>query len=182
MVGSFAFQAFGNMLGVDWETRAMMTQDVDIAAGNECIPIESMVFQHQQAYYQAIRQSTAQGDSAPFIEFMLVMILDSIQAFHKSGDQADAQSTSRVSLQASPQVTPQVSPQVKALLVVMNKAAGTEMSRSELQEALALKDRKSFVQRYLTPAMEAGLIEMTLPEKPRSSLHKYRLSTRMRKQ
>lgn len=37
VVGSFAFQAYGNMLGVDWDTRAMMTQDVDIAAGNECM-------------------------------------------------------------------------------------------------------------------------------------------------
>ena len=42
------------------------------------IPVESMVYQHQDNYYLAIRQSTQQIDSAPFIEFMLQMIYDAI--------------------------------------------------------------------------------------------------------
>ncbi|TMN98287.1 Fic family protein [Pseudoalteromonas sp. S558] len=42
------------------------------------IPVESMVHQHQDDYYLAIRQSTQQTDSAPFIEFMLQMIFDAI--------------------------------------------------------------------------------------------------------
>lgn len=42
------------------------------------IPVESMVYQHQDNYYLAIRQSTHQTDSAPFIEFMLQMIYDAI--------------------------------------------------------------------------------------------------------
>ena len=42
------------------------------------IPVESMVYQHQENYYLAIRQSTQQTDSAPFIEFMLQMIYDAI--------------------------------------------------------------------------------------------------------
>jgi len=51
------------------------------------------------------------------------------------------------------------------------------MSRDELQMALGLKDRKSFWKRYLKPALEQGLIEMTIPEKPNSSLQKYRLTS-----
>jgi hypothetical protein len=47
------------------------------------------------------------------------------------------------------------------------------MSREELQMALGLKDRKSFRERYLKPALDAGLIEMTIPEKPSSGLQKY---------
>ena len=50
------------------------------------------------------------------------------------------------------------------------------MSREELQRALGLKDRKSFRERYLLPALEKGLIEMTIPEKPSSSLQRYRLA------
>ncbi len=42
------------------------------------IPVESMVYQHQDDYYLAIRQSTQQTDSAPFIEFMLQMIYNAI--------------------------------------------------------------------------------------------------------
>jgi len=49
------------------------------------------------------------------------------------------------------------------------------MSRDELQSVLSLNDRKSFRERYLKPALEAGLIEMTLPDKPKSPLQCYRL-------
>ncbi|WP_428356024.1 Fic family protein [Methyloprofundus sp.] len=52
-----------------------------------------------------------------------------------------------------------------------------EMSREQLQQALKLKDRKSFRERYLTPALSGGLIEMTLPDKPNSPLQKYFLTT-----
>jgi len=77
---------------------------------------------------------------------------------------------------ATPQVTPHVTPQVKRLL----EAIDGEMSRRELQQALDLKERKSFTQRYLKPALDSGLIEMTIPEKPSSRLQKYRLALRGR--
>jgi hypothetical protein len=38
-----------------------------------------------------------------------------------------------------------------------------------------LSDRKSFRERYLLPALKAGLVEMTLPDKPKSRLQKYRI-------
>ncbi len=44
------------------------------------LPVESMVHEHQNEYYQAINTSTQQTDSAPFIEFMLTMILDTVEA------------------------------------------------------------------------------------------------------
>lgn len=43
------------------------------------IPVESLIFQRQQAYYQAIRESTQQTDSAPFIEFMLDTIAQTLR-------------------------------------------------------------------------------------------------------
>ncbi|WP_350309920.1 Fic family protein [Pseudoalteromonas sp. SCSIO 43095] len=35
---------------------------------------------------------------------------------------------------------------------------------------LGLKDRKHFRERYLKPAIDAGIIEMTIPEKPNSKM------------
>ena len=48
------------------------------------------------------------------------------------------------------------------------------MSRAELQAALSLTHRDYFTATYLRPALEAGLIEMTLPDKPTSRNQRYR--------
>jgi len=42
------------------------------------IPVESLIFEHQAEYYQAIQESTQKTDSAPFIAFILRMILDTV--------------------------------------------------------------------------------------------------------
>ena len=49
-----------------------------------------------------------------------------------------------------------------------------EMSRAELLAALLLTDRKNLRTSYLQPALDAGLIEMTLPDKPTSRNQRYR--------
>ena len=51
-----------------------------------------------------------------------------------------------------------------------------EMTRQRLQEALGLKHEDHFREAYLTPALRSGLIEMTIPDKPRSSKQRYRLT------
>ena len=50
------------------------------------------------------------------------------------------------------------------------------MSRKALQDALGLKSDANFRTLYLVPALEAGLLEMTIPDKPKSSRQQYRLS------
>ncbi len=49
-----------------------------------------------------------------------------------------------------------------------------KLSRAELQAALSLDHRPHFIAAYLRPALEAGLIEMTLPDKPTSRNQRYR--------
>lgn len=53
---------------------------------------------------------------------------------------------------------------------------GVALSRAELQQALGLADREHFSKEYLQPAMESGLVAMTIPDKPRSSKQRYRLT------
>jgi ATP-dependent DNA helicase RecG len=50
------------------------------------------------------------------------------------------------------------------------------MSRLDLQSALDLKDTEHFRKSYLIPTLEANLIEMTRPDKPRSPKQRYRLT------
>jgi predicted HTH transcriptional regulator len=75
---------------------------------------------------------------------------------------------------ATPQVTPQVPTTFSEQVLRLLKALKGEMSRQELQEALQLNDIKHFREAFLQPALDAGLVEMTLPQAPRSSRQRYR--------
>src|SRR5690625_5708392 len=81
--------------------------------------------------------------------------------------------TDQVTDQAIDQVADQATDQVKALLSVMIN----EHNRSELMDFLNLSHNHTFRQNYLHPAIEKGLIELTIPDKPNSS--KDRKSTRL---
>ncbi len=74
--------------------------------------------------------------------------------------------------EANPPVTDQVTPEVERLLLVLDG----EMGRTELMGVLGLKDEKHFRESYQQAAIQQGLIEMTIPDKPRSRLQKYRLT------
>lgn len=128
--------------------------NVNVVKAEGQLPIESMVYARQSAYDAALNLSTKQTDSSPFIGFMLDVILETLTS---------ATTTS--------------TPQVKALLDVLT-SANQPLSSGELQRQLGLKDRESFRLSYLQPALAAGVIEMTLPDKPNSRFQAYQLSTK----
>jgi ATP-dependent DNA helicase RecG len=51
-----------------------------------------------------------------------------------------------------------------------------EQTRTELMANPGLKDRMHFANECLQPAVGAGLIEMTIPDKPQSSKQNYRIT------
>ena len=53
---------------------------------------------------------------------------------------------------------------------------GSVRSMSEMLSFMNLKDRTKFRKKYINPLMEAGILEMTIPDKPNSQLQKYRLT------
>lgn len=67
-------------------------------------------------------------------------------------------------------------PEVAGEVVRMLQVIEGEMKRSEIQERLGLKHEEHFRESYLLPALELGVIEMTIPDKPTSRLQKYRLT------
>ncbi len=74
------------------------------------------------------------------------------------------------------QVTPEVTPEVRRMLAVITG----EMTRGEIQERLGLKDEKHFRENYQQAGVKLGLIEMTIPDKPRSSKQRYRITKKGR--
>ena len=49
-----------------------------------------------------------------------------------------------------------------------------EMTRTEIMEALGLKDEEHFREHCQQTAVAVGLVEMTIPDKPKSSKQRYR--------
>lgn len=126
-------------------------QSLLLAQWNEIfatLPVESLIFENQDRYYLAIHNSTSGADSRPFVEFLLTMILEALSQ------------------------TPPDTPQVRLLL----QASDRDYSRVELQEKLGLRDARSFRTLYLNPAIRAGWIELTIPDKPNSRNQRYRLT------
>ncbi len=72
------------------------------------------------------------------------------------------------------EVAEQVTEDVKRVILVLER----ERTRAQIQTALRLKGRANFEERYLKPAIEAGLVNRTIPDKPKSRLQKYRLTVK----
>jgi Fic family protein len=118
------------------------------------IPIESIVKSRQQEYYDAITASTSEGNSNPFIIYMLKATLDAVNDIAKDAREHINHLNERV----------------KNLLAVMQDYP---MSANELMKLLELKSKLTFRTNYLQPAIEAGLVGLTLPDKPTSKNQKY---------
>jgi Fic family protein len=119
------------------------------------LPVESMVHDRQTAYYESLAAADHQADVAPFAEFILQAILDSM-----------------VSSPSTAQVSDQVSDQVKSLLRCLEP--GVSVTAAELMRRLNLRHKATFRRNYLHPALAAELIEMTAPLSPRSPTQRYR--------
>ena len=118
------------------------------------IPIESIIKDNQEDYYNAITLSTSQGKSNIFIEFMLDVINKAIK---------DIITDTRNHYN-------HINNQITELMKVIESYP---QSATELMQKLNLKSRVGFRKNYLQPALDAGLIGMTEPDKPTSKNQKY---------
>ncbi len=124
------------------------------------LPVETVIRDQQAEYYKILAACDKAGNTTAFIEYLLSALL--------------------VALRDSPntdQVDDQVTDQVAALL----RALGTKtLTALECMKRLKLSHRPTFRANYLNPALSAGLIERTIPDKPNSRLQKYRVTTKGR--
>jgi len=66
----------------------------------------------------------------------------------------------------------EVSDEIKRIIILLD----TPQNKKTLKEKLGLKNDEHFRKKYLKPALESGFIAMTIPDKPRSKLQKYKLT------
>jgi ATP-dependent DNA helicase RecG len=79
----------------------------------------------------------------------------------------------KAKLMEAGQVTEQVTEQVGRLVFALQ---GQALAGTAIMEGLGLVHRPTFLYSYLQPALAAGLIKMTVPEKPTSRMQQYRLT------
>ncbi len=121
----------------------------------EFIPIESRIEHFQDGYYDAIAKCHVDGESTVFIGFMLEQINGVLDEILSSvGSAADA-----------------LSEYVKRLLSVMEY--DMPYTAKDILDLLGLRSKEALRKNYLNPAMEMGLVRMTLPDKPNSRNQRY---------
>ena len=86
--------------------------------------------------------------------------------------------TGQVTGQATGQATGQVELSYSSFTSVERVilAINDEMKSAEIQAKLELSHRETFRDNYLLPSIKEGLVEMTIPDKPKSPKQKYRLT------
>ena len=121
----------------------------------EFIPLESRIERFQSEYYDAIAKCHVNGNSDVFIEFMLEMIDQVLDEVISQVNKANANT----------------SEYVNRMLEVMEY--DVPYTSNTIMELLGLKSKETLRKNYLNPAMELGLVRMTLPNKPNSKNQRY---------
>ena len=119
------------------------------------IPLESQIERFQDQYYDAIDHCNKAGNSDFFIEFMLDMIDQVLDEFILQVHKTNAET----------------SEYVKKMLNLMEY--DIPYTSNDIMAALGLKSKETLRKNYLNPAIDLGLIRMTLPDKPNSKNQRY---------
>ena len=83
-----------------------------------------------------------------------------------------------IAIQQVPNKYPTSTQQVLELVGILKDG---EYSVREIMSFLMLKDRVNFLYKYLTPALEEGLVSMKYPDNPKHPKQKYMLTEKGRK-
>lgn len=137
---------------------ARLWQNVILSNWNkifEYVPIESQILKYQSSYYNVIDRCNQKGNSTLFVEYMLDMIDETLSQLYETIEKEKNNTSFSVS----------------KLLNVME--FGIPYSANELMERLNIKSKETLRGSYLNPAIENGLIRMTIPDKPNSKNQKY---------
>ena len=145
-----------------------MWQTLTLAKWNrlfEWIPMETILYRNRSQYYKAIEEAHKDNDSGIFIEFTLSALYEAIE--EQRGYQVESRDKNKHNEESG-----LTQKQITVLRALENK----NLSRKEIFDAIKIRgDSRSF-KRQIEPLITAGYMEMTIPDKPRSPLQKYRLT------
>lgn len=120
----------------------------------EHLPVENMVYANQQAYYEAIAKSTSEGQSGPFIDFMLNEIFKTLKnsITEKVPDKVPDKVPNKV-----PNKAPNKVPNNSEAAILRLLADNPRMTRRALAEEVGLTENG--VKKNIANMKDAGWIE-----------------------
>ena len=98
--------------------------------------------------------------------------------YNRNGVNLQLVNSNPTSTQQAPNKYPTSTQQVLELVGILKDV---EYSVREIMSSLMLKDRVNFLYKYLTPALEEGLVSMKYPDNPKHPKQKYMLTEKGRK-
>ncbi len=146
-------------MGRLWQSLALARWHPELAY----LPVESVIRERQTAYYNALGASDRAAEATPFIELILDAITESLDSRTKSDPASDP-----------------ASDPVSRLLALFK--SNESLSFQTMMERMQLRHRTYFRRTFLSPALAAKRLEMTLPETPRHPSQRYRLRVGVIKQ
>ncbi len=112
------------------------------------LPVENMVYSNQQAYYDAITESTNLGDCSPFIDFMLGEILKTLKSHQGPAIDGDVDVNVDVSVDVN------VGENERKILSII--AAAPKATAQDMADSTGLSKRQ--IQRLIKRMREQGLL------------------------
>lgn len=121
----------------------------------EYLPIESQIKKYQENYYKSINNCNKKGETTEFVEFILSMFDKVLE---------DTINTSLM-------LMTETGININKLLNVMEY--NMPMTANEIMEKLGIKSKETLRTVYLDPAINEGLVALTIPDKPTSKNQMY---------
>jgi Fic family protein len=131
------------------------------------IPMESVIHENRPEYYETLYYGQHTNDSSRFIEFVLESLLSSMQKIFE-----DLAANEQDKHQVKHQVKRQVE-LTETQMAVLKALENKSLSRKEIFTAIGMNGDSRAFKRHIQPLLEAGLIRMTIPDKPNSRNQKY---------
>ena len=134
------------------------------------LPIEEFVARRQKEYYQALQVADSEANCECFVRLMMEVIRDVLRELAPEVGEREVVDDRSSSDQVVTKLSASEREAVEALLGALG---GDVLTARELMGRMGLRHRTHFRRHYLLPALAAGKIVRTLPDKINSPRQRY---------
>ena len=138
-----------------------------------CLPLEEELYKKIQGYKEILLNIGREGGCNRFVEF----ILDTILCMLKDVKLPEVKNEKKQvkNYDVKPQRNVEIPSNINSFAKRLVDVLGNEvLSTNEIMLRLGMTHKPTFRKNYLNPAIEMGLVEMTVPGKPRSRYQRYK--------